>query len=107
MKRALIIGLAILKVAVVETSEAKASPWLEQVFQKSGSEQVRQAPNGQQVPKTPAQVVESKQPTTQSATEKTALERTPFSERDPEQISEAARLIKERFLIKIIPAQNQ
>lgn len=99
MKRTLIIGLAILKVTVVDTAEAKANLWLERVSKQPALEQVRQETNEQQAPKTPAQAVKNPQPKTQPVTEETTLEPTQLSERD--------RLIQERFLIKIIPAQNQ
>ena len=99
MKRALVLGLAVLKVTVIDPTEVKATVGLEQQPQQTPIEQIKQERNNTLTPQTPNQAVQNPQPKHQLTDEATRLQNTQFSERD--------RLIQERFLIKLIPAQNQ
>lgn len=107
MKRTLILALAILKVAVVDTSDAKAETRLEQLPKQNSSEQVRSEIAEQRSLNPSPQGLKNFQPKQLLLPATNSLEVTQLSERDPARISEAARLIQERFSIKLIPAQNQ
>lgn len=99
MKRTLIVALAILKVAVVDTSDAKAETRLEQLSKQNNSEQVRSETVEQRSLNPSSQGLKNSQPKQLLLPVTSSSEETQLSERD--------RLIQERFLIKIIPGQNQ
>ncbi len=98
MKGTLVIALTILKLSVEGIPSASAETRLEQLPTPDSLEQVREDASKQQVPNTSSQALEhsQQQPT---LIHETTSAKTQLSERD--------RLIQERFLIKIIPAQNQ
>lgn len=98
MKRTLIVALAILKVAVVDTSDAKAETRLEQLSKQNNSEQVRSETVEQRSLNPSSQELKNSQPKQLLLPVTNSSEVTQLSERD--------RLIQERFLIKIIPPQK-
>lgn len=98
MKSALIIALAILKLTVEGVPSASAETRLEQLLEFIASEQSQENVLPQPVNKTPAKALENTQQQPSLFGEITS-EKTQLSERD--------RLIQERFLIKIISAENQ
>lgn len=98
MKRVLIVALAILKVAVVDTTDANAEMRLEQLFKQNSLEQVKDEKSGDRSPTSPAQALQKSQPKQASLQSANSAEAAQLPERD--------RLLQERFLIKIIPAQN-
>ena len=99
MKRTLIVALAILKVAVVDTSDVKAETRLEQLSKQNNSEQVRSETVEQRSLNPSSEGLKNPQPKQLLLPVTSSSEETQLSERD--------RLIQERFLIKIIPGQNQ
>lgn len=99
MKRTLIVALAILKVAVVDTSNEKAETRLEQLSKQNNSEQVRSETVEQRSLNPSSEGLKNPQQKQLLLPATNSSEMTQLSERD--------RLIQERFLIKIIPAQNQ
>lgn len=97
MKSTLIIALAVLKFSVEGIPSASAETRLEHLSESNTVEQVRENIPQQSVQKTSTQVLDRPQQQPSFVRETTA-EKTQLSERD--------RLVQERFLIKIIPAQN-
>ncbi len=97
MKGTFVIALAILKLSVEGTPSASAETRLEQLSAPNSLEQVRQDASKQQVPDTSSQTLEHSQQQSTLIRETTSAK---------PQLSERDRLIQERFLIKIIPAQD-
>ena len=99
MKRTLIVALAILKAAVVDTSDAQAETQVERLSKQNRLEQVRSETVEQRSLSPSSQGLKNAQ------LKQLLLSTTSSSE--VTQISERDRLIQERFLIKIITGQNQ
>lgn len=97
MKLTLIVALAILNIATVDTSDAKARTHLEQLPRQNSSEQVKAATEERSL-NSPSQVLPDFQQKPAFLTTPTSTEIVQLSERD--------RLIQERFQLKIIPARN-
>jgi len=97
MKSTLIVVLAVLKLSVEGIPSASAETRLEQLVEPDTLEQVRDNTSQQAAEKSSPQALDSTQQQP-SSVRKTTSEESQLSERD--------RLIQERFLIKIIPAQN-
>lgn len=98
MKSALLIALAVLKLSVDGIPSASVETRLEQLSESNTVEQIRENASQQPVKKTSTQVLDSSQ-SQPSFVRETTSEKNQLSERD--------RLVQERFLIKIIPPQNQ
>lgn len=98
MKSTLIIALVVMKFSVEGIPSASAETRLEHLSESNTVEQVRENIPQQPVQKKTTQVLDRSQQQPAFVREKNS-EKTQLSERD--------RLIQERFLIKIIPSQNQ
>lgn len=97
MKGTLIIALAVLKLSVEGVPSASAETRLELLSKPGTLEQVRKPTVQQSVKQSSPQSLDSSQQQSTLDCETTS-EKAQLSERD--------RLIQERFLIKIIPAEN-
>lgn len=99
MKRMLIIGLAIFKVTMIDTIEVRANLGLEHQFNQIELEEFKEEKEQNESSKTPSNRPNKNQIDRQISVKESIIETTRYSERD--------RLIQERFLLQLIPPQNQ